>query len=74
MGRFRIQLLLKEYSWSTIKNIPKNNQFSNGSTQWRLFDVDKTQENYGIKFVYDQIPTAHSGMSFSNIILIHSAY
>ena len=48
MGRFRIQLLLEDNSWSTIYNMPKNNQFSNRSTQWPLFDMDITQENYGI--------------------------
>ena len=33
MGRFRIQLLLEDNSWSTIYNIPKINQFSSGLTQ-----------------------------------------
>ena len=72
VGRFQIQLLLENNSWATIYNIPKNKQFSNGSTQWHLFDMDITEENYGIKFVYDQIPTAHSDMFFSNIKLNHS--
>ena len=74
MGRFRIQLILEDNSWSTIYNIPKNIQFSNGSTQLHLFDMDITQENYGIKFIYDQIPTAHSVMCFSNITITHSVY
>ena len=69
MGRFRIQLLLEDNSWSTIYNIP--NQFSGGSTQWHLLDMDITQENNSIKFIYDQIPTALSDMCFSNIILTH---
>ena len=64
MGRFRIQLLLEDNTWSTIYNINKNSQYSNGSTVWHLFDLDITQENYGVKFIYDQIPTAHSHMCF----------
>ena len=43
MGRFRIQLLLEDNSWSTIYNINKNSQYSNGSTVWHLFDLDITQ-------------------------------
>ena len=72
MGRFRIQILLEDDSWSTIYNINKNSQYSNGSTVWPLFDLDITQENYGVKYIYDQRPTAHSDMSFSNIILTPS--
>ena len=72
MGRFRIQLLLEDNSWSTIYNINKNSHDSNGSTVWPLFDLGITPENYGVKFIYDQIPTAHSDMSFSNTILPHS--
>ena len=74
MGRFKIQLLLDDNSWSTIYKKPKNNEFSNGSTVWHLFDMDITQENYGIKFIYDQIPTVHSDRCFSNVILTHSVY
>ena len=74
MGRFGIQLLLEDNSWSTIYNVPKNIQFSNGSTQWHLFVMDITHENNGTKFVYDEIPTALTDMCFSNIILTHSVY
>ena len=72
MGRFRVQILLEDNSWSTIYNLIKNSQYINGSTVWPLFDLDITQENYGVKFIYDQIPTAHSDMTFSNIILTRS--
>ena len=72
MGRFRIQFLLEDNTWSTIYNINKNSQYGNGSTVWHLFDVDITQENYGVKFFYDQIPRAHADMFFSNIIITHS--
>ena len=34
MGRFRIQLLLEDNTWSTRYNIPKNDRHSNSSTQW----------------------------------------
>ena len=74
MGRFRIQLLLEDNSWSTKYNVPKNNHFSRGLTQWNLFDMDITQENHGFISVYDQVPSTHSDMCFSNIILTHSVY
>ena len=64
LGRFRIQIILEDNSWSTICNIPKKGKLSNGSTQWPLFDLHITHENYGIKYLYDQIPTAHSDMRF----------
>ena len=50
----------------------KNSQNCNGSTVWHLFDVDITQENYGVNFIYDQIPRAHKDMSFPIIIETHS--
>ena len=31
MGRFRIQLLLEDNTWSTRYNIPKNDRFSDSS-------------------------------------------
>ena len=33
MGRFRIQLLLEDNTWSTRYNIPENYRYSNSSTQ-----------------------------------------
>ena len=72
MGRFRIQLSLEDNSLSTIYNINKNSQYSNGSIVWHLFDLDITQENYGVIFIYDQIPSPHSDMCFSKIKLNHS--
>ena len=71
MGCFRIQLLLEDITWSIIYNITKISQYTSGSTVWLLFDVDITQKNYGVKFIYDQIPRAHADMSFSNIIITH---
>ena len=72
MGCFRIQLLLEDNTWSTINNINKNSQYSNGLTVWHLFDVDITHENYGVEIIYDQIPRPHADMSFSNIKITHS--
>ena len=34
MGRFTIQLLLEDNNWSNIYNIPKNDRYSDSSTQW----------------------------------------
>ena len=34
MDRFRIQLLLEDNTWSTRYNIPKNDRYSETSTQW----------------------------------------
>ena len=72
MGRFRIQLLLDDNTWSAQYTTTKNSQYSNSSTDWTLLILDFTVENYGIKIILDQIDTAHSDMSFSNIRITHS--
>ena len=74
MGRFRIQLLLEDNTWSTRYNIPKNNRYSDSSTQWTLVNLNFTIENYGIRLIYDQIDTPHADMCFSNITITHSVY
>ena len=74
MGRFRIQLLLEDNTWSTQYTIAKNSQFNNTSTEWKLLNLDFTVENYGIRLVYDQIDTPHADMCFSNITITHSVY
>ena len=51
MGRFRIQLLLNDNTWSTGYNIPKNDRYSNSSTDWTLVSLIFTVENYGIKII-----------------------
>ena len=73
-GRFTIQLLLEGNSWSTRYNIPKNDRYSNTSTDWSLVNFNFTVENYGIRLNYDQIDTAHADTCFSNITMAHSAY
>ena len=74
MGRFRIQLLLEDNTWSTVYTIAKNTQYSDTSTDWTLLNLDFTKENYGIKLIYDRIDTAHADMCFSNITITHSVY
>ena len=74
MGRFTIQLLLEDNTWSTRYNIPKNDRYSDLSTQWTLVNLNFTVENYGIRLVYDQIDTPHADMCFSNITITHSVY
>ena len=72
MGRFRIQLLLEDNTWSTIYNIPKNDRYSDSSTDWSKLSLNFTVENYGIRLIYDEIDTAHADMCFSNITITHS--
>ena len=74
MGRFRIQLLLVNNTWSTQYNKPKSDQNSTLSTDWTLVNLNFTVENYGITLIYDQISLAHAGMCFSNVTITHSVY
>ena len=74
MGRFRIQLLLEGITWGTRYNIPKNDQYSESSTDCTLVSLNFTVENYGIKLIYDEIDKPHADMCFSNITLTHSVY
>ena len=74
MGRFRIQILSKDNVWLTKFNIPKNYQFSDASTDWIILNLNITDENYGVKFIYGQIDSAHADMCFSNITITHSPF
>ena len=74
LGRFRIQLLLEDNTWSTQYTIAKKSQFSANSTEWTLLNLHFTVENYGIKLIYDQIDTAHADMCYSDITIPHSVY
>ena len=40
MGRFRIQLLLEDNTWSTQYTIAKNSQHKNTSTNWTFLNLD----------------------------------
>ena len=72
MGRFRIQLLLEDNTCNTRYNLPKNDRYSDSSTQWTLVNLYFTVENYGIKLICGQIDTPHADMCFSNITITHS--
>ena len=74
MGRFRIQLLLEDDTWSTRYNLPKKDRYRDFSTDWTLVSLIFTIENYGIKLIYDQIDTAHADMCFSKFTITHSVY
>ena len=74
MGRFRIQLLLEDNTWSTRYNIPKNDRYSDSSTDWTLLSLNFTVENYGINLIYDEVEKPHADMCFSNITITHSVY
>ena len=74
MGRFRIQLLLDDNTWSTQYTKPKNSQYIDNSTDWTLLNLDFTVENYGITLIYDEIDTPHADMCFYNKSITHSVY
>ena len=74
MGRFRIQLLFEDDTWSTRYNIPKNDRYSNSSTDWTLLNLNFTEENYGIELIYDEIDIPHADMCFSYITITHFVY
>ena len=72
MGPFRIQLLLEDITWSTRYIIPKNDRYSDSSTDWTKLGLNFTVDNYGIKLIYDEIDGPHADMCFSNITITHS--
>ena len=74
MGRLRNQLLLEDITWSTRYNIPKNDRYSDSSTQWAKLSLYFTIENYSIRLINDEIDTPHADMCFSNIITTHSVF
>ena len=74
MGRFSIQLLLDDNTWSTQYTIDKNTQYSDSESEWKLLNLDFLVENYGINLILDQIETAHSDMCFSNITITYSVF
>ena len=74
MGRFRIQLLLDENTWSTQYTIPKNSQNSNSSTEWKLINLYITIRNNCIKFILYHVDIARSDMCFSNKTITYSVH
>ena len=74
MGRFRIQFLVSDNTWSTQYTIAKNTQYSDNSTNYISLFLSFAIENYSIELIYDQIGTPHADMCFSNITITHSVY
>ena len=74
MGRFRIQLLLEDNTWTTQCIIPKSSQYKTSPTDWTLLNLDITEEKYGIKLIYGQKDTTHADICFSRITITHSVY
>ena len=74
MGRFRIQLLLIDDTWSTVYTRAENTQFNDTSTEWTLINLNFTQKKIGNKLIPDRIESAHADMGFSNITKTLSVY
>ena len=74
MGRFRIELLLDDNTWSTRYTMPKNDRHSDTSADWTLVSLIFNVENHGIKLICDQIDTPHADMCFSNITKTQSVF
>ena len=74
MGKFKIQLLLEDNTWSTRYKIHENGQYSNSSTQSTLVKLNFTVKNYGIKIKYYRADTPRADMCFSNNTITHSVY
>ena len=72
MGRFRIQFLLKDNTWSTRYNISKNDRYGFSSTQWTLVTLNYNVESLGNKIIDDLIDTPHADMCFIIIAITHS--
>ena len=74
MGRFKIQLSLEDKIWSSRYSMPKNDRYSDTSTNSTLVNLNFTVEKYGIRLIYDQINLPHADMCFSNITITHSVF
>ena len=72
MGKCKIHLILENYTGSTQYNTPKNDRYSDTSTQCNKLSLNFTVEKNGIKLIYHQIDTPHADMCFSIIIITHS--
>ena len=74
MGRLRNQLSIEDDTWSIRYNLPKNDRYSDSTTDWTKLISIFTVKNYGIKLIRDQIGTLYGDMCFSNAIITHSVY
>ena len=66
--------MLDDNTWSTQYNMPKNDRYSDSSTDWTLLNLGFTVEIYGKKLISDQIDTTLADMCFKKITLKHSVY
>ena len=73
-GRFRVQLSIKNNTWSVQYNISKRDRYSDTLREWTLVNLNFTVENYSIKLIYDGINGAQAYMCFSIITITHSVY
>ena len=74
MGRFRVQLILEDNTWSTRHNIPKIDRYCDTSTQLTQSRLIFTEENYDLKLLFDEIDTVHTEMCITKFVITHSVY
>ena len=74
MPRFRIDILLENDTWVNKYTIEKNTQFSTESTEWTDLNLDITQQNYGLRMIFDRIDSAHADMCISNISITDTLF
>ena len=72
MSRFRIQFLLEDNTWSMQYSLPKNDHYSDTSTDWTLLNLDLTVEHYGVRLIFDELDSAPADLCFSNKTITHS--
>ena len=73
-GRFKIEMVSVDNTWSTRYNIPKNDRYSNSSTDWTKIILNFIEERYSKKLIFDEIDSANSDVCFSNITVTHSVF
>ena len=54
--------------------MPKNDRYSDSSTDWTLVNSNFLVEHFGIRLIYDEIGRPHADMCLSNITITHSVY
>ena len=75
MGRFQIQLLLRNSQWFSKYKIDKNTHYNRSSIDWNPLHIGFTEPNFSVELVYDEIRFSFSSdMCFVNIIITHSVF
>ena len=74
MGSFRIQIILKDNTWSTRNIMPHNDRYSDTSLDWTLVSLIFSEKNYGKRLCYDQIDTANADLWFSKKTITDSVH